>query len=221
MVAPATRYPIRGVIWYQGESNTSSERVPMYGRLFRTMIEDWRRAWGLGDFPFLFVQLAAYEAVAESRWPELREAQRQALAVGNTAMAVAIDLGEPHDIHPKNKQEVGRRLSLAARAVAYGEMIVYSGPVFRQATREEGALRLWFDHIGGGLVARGGKLNGFEIAGADRGYVPAEARIDGATVVVSNPIVSAPLYARYGWAANPECNLYNSEQLPASPFRSE
>ena len=98
---------------------------------------------------------------------------------------------------------------------------MYSGPVFRQATLEEGALRLWFDHIGGGLVARGDKLKGFEIAGRNRGYVAAEARIDGATVVVSNPIVSAPLYARYGWAANPECNLYNSEQLPASPFRSE
>ena len=221
MVAPAARYPIRGMIWYQGESNTSPERAPVYGRMFQTMIQDWRRAWEQGDFPFLFVQLAGYRAAAESQWPELREAQRQALAVANTAMAVAIDVGEQDNIHPKNKQEVGRRLALAARAIAYGEKIVYSGPMFRQATRENGALRLWFDHAAEGLVAQGGRLRGFEIAGAGRVYVPADARIDGVTVVVSSPTVSAPLHVRYGWADYPECNLYNSEQLPASPFRSE
>lgn len=220
MVAPATRYPIRGVIWYQGESNTSPERAPLYGRLFRTMIEDWRRAWGQGDFPFLFVQLAGYRPTEESRWPEVREAQRQALALANTAMAVAVDLGEPDNIHPKNKQEVGRRLALAARAVAYGERIAYSGPLFRQATREGASLRLWFDHAGG-LAARGGALKGFEIAGADRKYAAAAARIEGATVVVSSPAVPAPVHVRYGWDDFPDGNLYNAAGLPASPFRYE
>ena len=151
MVAPATAYPIRGVIWYQGESNTSAERAPLYGRLFRTMIDDWRRAWNQGDFPFLFVQLAGYNATPDSRWPELREAQRRTLATANTGMAVAIDLGEPGNIHPKNKREVGRRLALWARAVAYGEQLVHSGPLFRGTTREEGGLRVWFDHTGSGL----------------------------------------------------------------------
>ncbi|MBI4876620.1 MAG: sialate O-acetylesterase, partial [Acidobacteria bacterium] len=132
MIAPATRFPIRGVIWYQGESNTAPERAPVYGRLFRTMIQDWRRAWGQGEFPFLFVQLASFITEPDSQWPELREAQRQTLALANTAMAVTIDLGEPDNIHPKNKREVGRRLSLAARALVYGEKIAWSGPLFRQ-----------------------------------------------------------------------------------------
>jgi sialate O-acetylesterase len=193
----------------------------VYGSLFRTMIQDWRRAWKQGDFPFLFVQLAGYRAAAESMWPELRDAQHQALALANTGMAVAVDIGEADDIHPKNKREVGRRLSLAARAMAYGEKIVYSGPMFRQAAREDRALRVWFDHPGGGLTARGGRLRGFEIAGDGGAYVPAEARIDGPTVVVSSPLVQDPRYVRYGWADYPECNLYNSEGLPASPFRSE
>jgi sialate O-acetylesterase len=220
MIAPATRFPIRGVIWYQGESNTAPERAPLYARLFRTMIEDWRRAWGQGDFPFLFVQLAGYTAAEESQWPELREAQRQALGVANTAMAVAIDLGEADNIHPKNKQEVGRRLSLAARAIAYGERVEHSGPLFRQATREGAALRLWFDHAEG-LTAPGGRVKGFEIAGADREYVAAEARIEGATVVISSPEVATPVHARYGWTDYPDCNLYNAAGLPASPFRYE
>jgi sialate O-acetylesterase len=221
MIAPATRYPIRGVIWYQGESNTSPERAPLYGRLFRTMIQDWRAAWGLGDFPFIFVQLASFVTAPESQWPELREAQRQALALTDTAMVAAIDIGEPASIHPKNKREVGRRLALAARALAYGEQVEYSGPLFRRAAREPGALRLWFDHAGSGLAAVGGKLRGFEIAGADHIYFPAEARIDGDTVVVAGPKVPAPLYVRYGWADNPDCNLINGERLPAPPFRSE
>lgn len=220
MVAPATRFPIRGVIWYQGESNTSPERAPVYGRLFQTLIRDWRRAWGQGDFPFLFVQLANYVTEPDSRWPELREAQRQALGLANTAMAVAIDLGEAGDIHPKNKGEVGRRLSLAARALAYGERLAWSGPLFRSATREGAAARLWFDHAYGGLEAREGKLRGFELAGADGEFVPAEARIEGATVVVSSPAVVAPREVRYGWKDNPDCNLSNGEGLPAAPFRA-
>jgi sialate O-acetylesterase len=220
MVAPATAYPVRGVIWYQGESNTSAERAPLYGRLFRTMIDDWRRAWNQGDLPFLFVQLAGFTA-PDSQWPELREAQRRALGAAHTGMAVAIDLGERDNIHPKNKTELGRRLSLVARALVYGEQLVYSGPLFRSATREEGVLRVWFDHTGGGLAAQGGTLRGFEVAGADRRWSPAAARIEDQTVVVSSPSVAAPLYVRYGWADFPDCNLRNVEGLPAAPFRSE
>jgi sialate O-acetylesterase len=221
MVTPAAAYPVRGVIWYQGESNTSAERAPLYGRLFRTMIDDWRRAWNQGDFPFLFVQLAGFTTTPDSRWPELREAQRGALGAANTAMAVAIDLGERDNIHPKNKREVGRRLSLLARALVYGEQLVYSGPLFRRTTREDSVLRIWFDHTGGGLAAQGGALRGFEVAGADRRWMPAAARIEGDTVAASSPSVPAPLYVRYGWADFPDCNLYNVEGLPAAPFRSE
>lgn len=221
MIVPLTNYPIRGVIWYQGEENTAPERAPVYGRLFRTMIRDWRRAWKQGDFPFLFVQLAAYRAAPDSEWPELREAQRHALALANTAMAVTIDIGDPGSIHPKNKQEVGRRLARAARALSYGEKIEYAGPLYRQATGEKGALRLWFDHAGGGLKMKGDRLKGFEIAGGDHKFVPAEARIEGSTVVVGNKAVPSPIYVRYGWADYPDCNLFNVEGLPASPFRSE
>jgi len=221
MIAPLTPLPIRGVIWYQGESNTSAERAPLYGRLFRTMMEDWRRAWNQADLPFLFVQLAGYTAAPDSQWPELREAQRRTLGVAHTGMAVAIDLGERDNIHPKNKTEVGRRLSLAARALVYGEPLEFSGPLFRRTTPEDGALRLWFDHAGGGLAAPGGGLRGFEIAGADRRWASAAARIEDKTVVVSSPLVPAPLYVRYGWADFPDCNLFNVEGLPAAPFRSE
>jgi len=221
MIAPLTNYGIRGVIWYQGESNTAPERAPIYARLFRTMICDWRRAWRQGDFPFLFVQLSSYKATPDSMWPELREAQRQALALANTAMVVTIDIGEPDNIHPKNKQEVGRRLSLAARALSYGEKIEYSGPLFRQGTREGNTLRLWFDHAARGLKVKGGRLTGFEIAGNDHKFVPARARIEDSTVVVESPSVPFPAYVRYGWADTPACNLFNAEGLPASPFQSE
>jgi sialate O-acetylesterase len=220
MIAPLTKYPIRGAIWYQGESNASPERVSLYARLFRTMIQDWRRAWGQGDFPFLFAQLANFKAGPNARWPELREAQLEALALKNTGMAVTIDVGDPNDIHPRDKQTVGARLAAAARAVSYGENIVYSGPLFRLAVPEGSAMRIFFDHTGGGLSARGGALKGFEIAGADRKFTAAEARIDGGTVVVSSPSVAAPAYVRYGWSDNPDCNLYNAEGFPASPFRS-
>ena len=221
MVAPITRYPIRGVVWYQGESNTAPERAPVYGRLFQAMIKDWRRAWGQGDFPFLFVQLANYRATPDSMWPELREAQRQALVLAHTAMAAAIDIGNPDNIHPANKQEAGRRLALAARAVAYGEKIEYSGPLFRQLTVEGSTVRVWFDHADSGLAARGGAPTGFEIAASDGTFVPAAARIEGATVVLRNSALEAPVRARYGWADNPRANVYNGEGLPAAPFRSE
>jgi sialate O-acetylesterase len=219
LIAPLTRFPIRGAIWYQGESNASRQRAPLYARLFQTMIQDWRHGWGQGDFPFLFVQLANYRAAPDAKWPEVREAQFQTLALANTGMAVTIDIGNPTDIHPKNKQDAGGRLALAARAIAYGEKIEYSGPLFRQATPEGSSLRVWFDHANG-LRATAGDPRGFEVAGADRKFVPAEARIDGAAVVVSSPSVPVPVYVRYGWSDNPECNLYNSEGLPASPFRS-
>ncbi len=221
MIAPLTPYAIRGAIWYQGENNASRKRSYVYRRLFPAMIQDWRNAWGKGDFPFLFVQLANYgKNVPTSQWPELREAQTMTLRLANTGMAVTIDIGNPNDIHPTNKQDVGIRLGLAARAIAYGEKIVYSGPLYRQAIREGGQLRLWFDSVGGGLTAKGGALKGFEIAGRDGNFVPAQARIDGASVVVSNPDVPQPVSARYAWAESPECNLYNAEGLPASPFRT-
>jgi sialate O-acetylesterase len=220
MIAPLTPFPIRGVIWYQGESNTGWERASSYGHLFPTLIQDWRRVWGIGDFPFLFVQIANLDTKPEDLWPDVREAQRQALALANTGMAVTIDIGEGGDIHPKNKKDVGIRLALAARAVVHGEKLEYSGPLFRQATREGDALRVWFDHIGTGLLAKGGDLKGFEVAGEDGVFKPALAQIDEENVLVSSPAVLSPRKVRYGWAANPTCNLYNREGLPASPFRS-
>ena len=176
--------------------------------------------WGVGDFPFLFVQLASWTAGPGNAWPELREAQRQALTTVNTAMAVAIDVGHPTDIHPRDKKTVGTRLALAARVLAYGERLEHSGPLFRQVTPEGPGLRVSFDH-GEGLTTRGGaEVAGFEIAGADGRYVPAEARIAGSTVFVSSAAVPSPRSVRYGWADNPRVSLYNAAGLPASPFRS-
>ncbi len=221
MIAPLTPFAIRGAIWYQGESNANPNPngASLYARAFQGMIRDWRRAWAIGDFPFLFVQLANYKA--NPSWPELREAQRETLSLANTGMAVTIDVGNPTDIHPTNKQDVGLRLALAARAVAFGEKLEYSGPLYRQTVRDGAGLRVWFDHTGGGLVAKGGALKGFEVAGVDRRFVPAEARIEGNSVVVSAPSVAAPLLVRYAWSDNPEASLYNGEGLPASPFRSQ
>jgi sialate O-acetylesterase len=224
MLAPITAFPIRGVVWYQGERNTSLRRAMVYSRLLETLIRDWRQAWGEGDFPFLFVQLPNFKAgrgAWGTAWPELREAQRQTLALKNTGMAVTIDIGEANNGHPKNKQDVGLRLALAAQAIAYGEKIEYSGPLYRQTTSEDHALRVWFDHAAEGLVAKGGTtLKGFEVAGTDRRFESAEARIEGTSVVVASPAVESPKFVRYGWADNPDVNLYNSAGLPASPFQS-
>jgi sialate O-acetylesterase len=213
MVAPIARLAIRGVIWYQGEANGSKTRAPLYGRLLRAIIEDWRRAWGIGDFPFLFVQLANYNA-PESDWPEVREGQRSALELRNTAMTVAIDVGTPENIHPPDKKTIGTRLALAARALAYGEAIEYSGPLVKQVTAEG----VWFDHAEG-LTARGGAVRGFEVAGESRKFVAAEARIVGNAVMLKSADVPRPVWIRYGWKDNPDCNLFNAAGLPASPFR--
>ncbi|MCX6622632.1 MAG: 9-O-acetylesterase, partial [Acidobacteria bacterium] len=220
MIAPLTPYPIRGVIWYQGESNATEHEAFLYRRLFRLLIEDWRVVWNQPDLPFLFVQLANFKATPW--WAVLRESQTDALALRDTGMAVAIDIGDSTDIHPKNKQEVGRRLALLARSLAYGENIVGNGPLYRQMSREGAQLRLWFDSVGGGLAARGGgPLTGFTIAGADGRFSPAEARIDGSSVVVLSAAVPVPVAVRYAWEDDPVCNLVNSEGLPGSPFRTD
>ncbi len=222
MIAPLTPFAIRGALWYQGESDGHSARGYLYRDLFPAMIEDWRRAWAQGPFPFLFVQLANFRSVPEnSEWPELREAQQMTLDLRNTGMAVTIDIGESEDIHPTNKQDVGHRLALAARAVAYGREVVHSGPVYRQMTIEGSGARLWFDSVGGGLEAKGGELKDFVIAGPDRQFHAAEARIEGDTIVVSSAKVKTPLAVRYAWHADPKGNLFNRSELPASPFRTD
>jgi sialate O-acetylesterase len=224
MIAPLIPYGIRGAIWYQGESNAS--RAYQYRRLFPAMIKCWRQDWGQGNFPFLFVQLANFMAVkpdpAESAWAELREAQLMTLALPNTGMAVIIDIGEADNIHPKNKQDVGRRLALWALAKTHAKKLTYSGPLYKSMNVEAGKIILSFDHVGGGLVAQGGEpLKGFAIAGADRKFVWADAKIDGNTIVVSSDTVAEPVAVRYAWADNPVCNLYNKDGLPASPFRTD
>jgi sialate O-acetylesterase len=216
MIAPLTPFAIKGVIWYQGESNADRDAASLYAPLFRTMIQDWRDKWGEGDFPFLFVQIANFNP--GTMWPVVREAQRKALALRNTAMAVTIDIGDPDNVHPKDKQDVGLRLALAARAIAYGEHIEYSGPLPHAVTVDGTRLRVQFDHAHGGLVAKNGVLRSFEVAGIDQKYVPAQATIDGDAVLISADSVKEPVYVRYGWAANPDCNLYNGAGLPASPF---
>ena len=223
MIAPLIPYGITGTIWYQGEANAS--RAYQYRELFPKMIEDWRVRWGQGYFPFLFVQLANFmerrDQPTESDWAELREAQLMTLDYPNTGMAVTIDIGEADDIHPRNKQDVGKRLALAARKISYGQDIVHSGPIYKSMQIKDDKIILSFDHVGSGLVAEGDKLTGFAIAGEDGQFFWAEAEIQGDDVIVSSPHVPAPVAVRYGWADNPVCNLYNEEGLPASPFRTK
>ncbi|MGA3324121.1 MAG: sialate O-acetylesterase [Terriglobia bacterium] len=221
MIAPLTPYAIAGAIWYQGESNASFGY--QYRKVFSTMIQQWRNSWGEGDFPFLFVQLASFSVGGQppDTWPILRESQEKTLALPKTGMAVAIDIGEPHDIHPKNKQEVGRRLALAAEGIAYGRKIEYRGPTFKSLRVDKGTLRLQFTHVAGGLVIRGQSLVGFEIAGQDQRFFPAEAKIVGTEVVLSSSRVPQPAAARYAWENDPKCNLYNKVGLPAPPFRTD
>jgi sialate O-acetylesterase len=186
--------------------------------MFKTLITDWRNHWGVGLFPFLYVQISSFTSTPKEDWAIIREAQRRTLELRNTGMAVTIDIGNPDDVHPLNKRDVGARLALIARATVYGEPVEYSGPLFRQLTRDDRALRVWFDHARSGMEAHGASLTGFEIAGSDGKFRPAEARIDEQTVVVSSAEVREPVAVRYGWANSPNCNLFNKEGLPASPF---
>jgi sialate O-acetylesterase len=221
MIAPLTAFPLRGFLWYQGESNTGKDRAFYYGQLFQTLIRDWRSRWAEGDIPFFFVQLANWNTEPDSQWPDVRDAQRRALELRNTGMAVAIDIGNSADIHPTNKQDVGKRLALAARAIAYGEKLEYSGPLFRSAVPQGDSLRVLFDHAESGLVAKDDALKGFEIAGEDKVFAAANARIDGTAVILTSAKVAAPRYVRYGWAGNPDCTLYNKAGLPAATFESK
>jgi len=223
MLMPLTLYSIRGVIWYQGEAN--ADRPAQYRKLFPSMIHDWRQAWGEGDFPFLFVQLANWGVHSlKWRWPELREAQLMALSLPKTGMAVTVDIGDASTVHPKNKQEVGHRLALAAQGIAYGRDVIYSGPSYESMAVEEGKIRLHFQHVYGGLVTKSLAnviVSGFEIAGEDRRFVAANAKIDGDSVVVSSEKVAHPVAVRYAWGMNPQPSIYNRAGLPASPFRTD
>lgn len=223
MLKPLIPYAIKGAIWYQGESNAGE--AFQYRDLMPLMITDWRNRWGY-DFPFYMVQLASFTAKqttpVESTWAELREAQTQTLHLQNTGMAVTIDIGEEFDIHPKNKQEVGRRLALAARAQTYGEKIPYSGPMYKSYKIEGNKIRIFFDHIDGGLKTANGEMpKGFTIAGVDHKFHWADAVIEGNTIVVSSPEVTLPVAVRYAWADYPVCNMYNGADLPMSPFPTD
>ncbi|TFH01046.1 MAG: 9-O-acetylesterase [Calditrichales bacterium] len=224
MISPLLPFGISGAIWYQGESNAG--RAYQYRTLFPTMITDWRKHWNQGDFPFLFVQLANFmerkSEPADDAWAELREAQLMTLDLPNTGMAVAIDIGDEKDIHPKNKQEVGRRLALNALNSVYGKDVTASGPIYDKMQIEDNKIRISFNHTASGISTPGKKpLKGFAIAGADKKFVWAQAVIEGTEVVVWHPDVQQPVAVRYAWAANPECNLYNTSKLPASPFRTD
>ena len=222
MIAPLVPFAIRGAIWYQGESNAG--RAYQYRTLFPLMIRNWRSAWG-HEFPFYFVQLANWRARKtepdESDWAELREAQLLTLREPQTGMAVAIDIGAGDDLHPRNKLDVGRRLALWALARTYRQHVAPSGPLFDRLSIAGNKVRISFKHATGLKTVDGGPIKGFAIAGADRRYVWADARIDGNAVIVSSPRIKKPVAVRYGWADNPEVNLYNNADLPASPFRTD
>ncbi len=222
MVKPWTAFPIKGVIWYQGEANVG--RPEQYGDLFPALITDWRRQWR-SDFPFYFVQLANFmeskEIQPDSEWAALREAQTKALKLDQVGMAVTIDIGLADDIHPKNKQEVGRRLALVALAGSYGKNVSGSAPVFRNYRIKGDKMELDFGQKQDGFQIKGTTLKGFTIAGPDRVFYPAEAMVQNGKIIVFSPEVSIPLAARYGWADNPDCNLYGENGLPVAPFRTD
>jgi sialate O-acetylesterase len=224
MIHPLIPYAIQGAIWYQGESNAG--RAFQYRELFKTMIQDWRTNWNQGDFPFYFVQLASYmprnQHPIDDTWAELREAQTMALELPNTGMAVTIDIGDAKDIHPGNKQDVGKRLALNALAKTYGMEIPYSGPMYKSLEIKGNSIELSFDFVYEGLATLDGrKPTGFAIAGADKKFHWADAKIIGNTVMVSSAKVPEPIAVRYAWSSNPDCNLVNSAGLPASPFRTD
>ncbi len=223
MVEPIIGYGITGVIFYQGEANAN--RAYQYRKLFPRMITLWRNQWQQGDFPFYFVQLANFgkplAEPADDAWAEIRQAQAMALSLPKTGMASAIDIGDAANIHPDNKLEVARRLSLIALADTYAKDIAYSGAVYKSMKIDKGKIIITFDHTGGKLTAKGGELAGFAIAGADRKFVWADAEISGDTVIVSSPLITEPVAVRYGWARNPQSSLYNKASLPATPFRTD
>lgn len=224
MIAPFVPMTIKGFLWYQGEANAGLDRAPFYSDLLAALIGDWRMHFEQGNLPFLFVQISSFNAPTEE-WPTVRDQQRRTLNVANTAMAVSLDVGDVTNVHPSDKQTIGARLALAARALAYGEAIDYQGPLFRQATSESSpdgsnAMRVWFDH-GQGLNMQGKLVEGFEIAGEDRHFVPASATIQGTTVLVKSNIVKDPMFVRFGWNSVVRDSLYNANGLPASTFTSE
>jgi len=224
MIHPLIPFAIQGAIWYQGEANAS--RAHQYQTLFPVLIKDWRSQWNQGDFPFIFVQLANFNELQtepkDDDWAELREAQLMTLSLPNTGMTVTIDIGDAKDIHPKNKQDVGKRLALNALARVYGKDLAYSGPMYKSMEIEENKIRLQFNHTKNGLKIKGGnQLKGFAIAGSDKKFVWADAKIEGNEIVVWNSKIENPTAVRYAWAANPICNLFNGADLPASPFRTD
>lgn len=226
MIAPIIPYAMRGAIWYQGENSGRAGFAQLYEYQLPLLIADWRERWGQGEFPFAWVQLANYREYTNSpspvsHWARVREGMLKSLAVTNTGMAVAIDIGMTDNIHPINKQEVGRRLGLWAKAQVYGEKIPFSGPLPAGHKVSGDEIILSFKHADGGLMAKDGDLQGFVIAGADKQWHWAKARIEGENVVVSSPEVKSPLAVRYAWSDNPKCNLYNGAGLPASPFRTD
>ncbi len=226
MISPLLKYSLKGVLWYQGEANTKDPKK--YGQLFTAMIKNWRENWIQGDFPFLFVQLPNFMETksqpAESNWAEVREIQRQTLSLPNTAMAVTIDIGEWNDIHPLNKEDVGKRLSIAAQKVAYGnKKVIYSGPTYASHVVEGNKIIVTFSNTGSALGSKeNSALKYFTIAGADKKFVWANAKIEGNKVIVWSDEITNPVVVRYAWADNPHgANLYNKEGLPASPFTTE
>ncbi|MDX2189831.1 MAG: sialate O-acetylesterase [Bacteroidota bacterium] len=226
MIAPITNYSIKGVIWYQGESNVKTPQV--YARLFPILINDWRNAWQQPNLPFLFAQLANLEQVKvhpshDAEWAYLREAQTNTLSLTNTGMAVTTDIGDPKDIHPKNKQDVGKRLALQAFKVAYGESdVIASGPILEKIQIKEDTIFAVFKETGSGLITKSGNsVKGFELAGNDKKYVIAQGKIVGNVVKLWNPKLKSPQFVRYNWANNPAGNLYNKEGLPADGFRTD
>ncbi len=222
MIAPFQPAAIRGILWYQGEANAG--RPGEYAELFATMIRSWREGFGQGDLPFYFVQLANFgdeNEMVNREWARLREAQAKVLELPNTGMAVTVDIGEAHNIHPKNKQEVGRRLALIAKVKVYGLAPEISGPVFASATREGNTLRVRFTSCGTELATHGGAIRSLEVAGSDKVFFPASGAIETDTLLASSPDVSEPVAVRYAWTNAPDANLYSDTGLPAVPFRSD
>ena len=219
MIAPLSNMSIKGFLWYQGETDSAPLRASHYSTLFPALIQDWRARFGQGDLPFLFVQISSFESPGED-WGLVRDAQRRTLSVANTAMAVSIDVGAPGNVHPPDKQTVSQRLALAARGLVYGEHVEYELPLFREATIEGAAIRVWFDNADG-LTAKGKPLGDFEVAGSDRTFVTASAIIQGNTILVSAPGVLHPRYVRYGWRNVVQTFFYNKQGIPGPTFTSE